>query len=380
MDHLIRRPALPVGARVRASVPARLWQLGPPLAAAVRGPTRREFLIGAASLLVLGAVGCGAGEEGEPNENASGGTRTIEHKYGATEVSGTPERVVTVGLTEQDYVLALGLTPVGVREWFGGYPGALWPWARDELGDDPLPEVLPVDELNFEQIAALETDLILGVNSGLTEQEYETLSEVAPTVAQPKGYADYGAPWQEITRVVGRALGKQERAEGLIPPIEERFERAHAEHPEFEDSTGILATSIEGAAYVYAEGPAPRFLASLGLEVPPAVAELFSGADRAPVQLSLERLDLLDAADVVVLGVYGAEEASVATKPIYRQLDVAQEGRDILMPEMSLVNGALTFSSVLSLPIALDELVPRLAAAKDGDPDTEPEPIDSEAS
>ena len=327
--------------------------------------TRRGFLLGGAAALLL--AGCSGGEEGAGG--ASDETRTIEHKYGTTEIKGMPERVVTVGLTEQDYVLALGVAPVGVREWFGNHPGALWPWAREELGDEPLPEVLPVEELNFEQIAALETDLILGVNSGLTGQEYEMPSEIAPTVAQPKGYADYGAPWQEITRKVGRALGRSERAAGLIPPIEERFERARAEHPEFESSTGILATSIDGSAYVYAEGPAPRFLTTLGLELPPATAELFSGDDRAPVQLSLERLNLLEA-DALVLGLYGPEKASVANEPLFQQLDVAQEGRYILLPEMSRVNGALSFSTVLSLPIALDEMVPRLAAAIDGDLDT----------
>lgn len=332
--------------------------------------TRREFLIGA-GLIVL-APSCGERAGGGGEEGASEEARTIDHKYGTTEIRGVPERVVTVGLTEQDYVLALGVAPVGVREWFGGHPGALWSWARDELGDDPLPEVLPVDELNFEQIAALETDLILGVNSGLTEQEYETLSEIAPTVAQPGEYADFGAPWQEIARLVGRALGRAEEAEGLIPDIEGRFERARERHPEFEGATGILATDIDGAVYIYAEGPAPRFLRSLGLALPPAAAELFSGADRAPVQLSLERLDVLEAADVLVMGVYGDEGERVADKPVYGALDVAREGRDVFLPEMSLVNGALTFSTVLSLPIALDGLVPRLAAAIDGDPDTDP--------
>lgn len=377
MDKLPTRPpsATETALRLRVSVPAQPWQLAPSLI--LRGasiasdrPSRREFLIGAGSLLVLGAAGCGSGEEAGRDETTSSGTRTIEHKYGRTEIKGMPERIVTVGLTEQDYALALGVAPVGVREWFGDHPGALWPWAQDELGDEPLPEVLPVEELNFEQIAALETDLILGVNSGLTEQEYETLAEIAPTVAQPKGHADYGAPWQEITRVVGHALGRSEQAEGLISPIEERFERARAEHPEFEDSTGLLATSIEGTVYVYAEGPTPRFLTSLGLEVPPAAAELFSGDDRAPVQLSLERLDLLNAADVLVLGLYGAEEASVATKPIYQQLDVAQEGRDIFLDVNEPLAGALSFSTVLSLSFLLDGLVPQLAAAVDGEPGT----------
>lgn len=331
--------------------------------------TRRDLLRGAGALGVGWALpGCGVGAEAGGDEPATA-TRTIRHKYGATEIAGTPARVVTVGLTEQDYVLALGVTPVGVREWFGDHPGALWPWARDALGDDSLPDVLPVLELDFEQIAALEADLILGVNAGLTEPEYETLSEIAPTVAQPSAYADYGAPWQEITRIVGRALGQAQRAEALVPDIEKRFEQAR---PQFDGATAILAAALEeGSVYVYAEGPAPGFLTALGLELPRAAADLFAGDEnRAPVQISLEQVSVLEA-DVLVLGMYGARGRSLAERPVYQVLDVARQGRDVLLPEMSLTNGALTFGSVLSLPIALDQMVPRLAAAVDGDPTTE---------
>jgi iron complex transport system substrate-binding protein len=337
--------------------------------------TRRDFLTGAGSLLVLGAAGCGSGGQGGGEETTSSeNARTIEHKYGSTEIPENPERIVTVGLTEQDYLLALDVVPVGTREWFGGYPGALWPWAREALGDRPVPEVLPVDELNFEQISTLGPDLILGVNSGLTREEYDTLSEISPTVAQPAAYADFGVPWQEMARIIGRAVGREERAEELIPDIEARFDEAKRNNPEFEGSTGILAADLEdGSVYVYAEGPAPRFLTQLGLELPPETAEVFTGEDRAPVPLSLEQLELLEA-DVLVMGVYGG--GSVAERPVFQSLDVSREGRTLFLPEMSLVNGAITFSSLLSLPIALDEMVPRIASAIDGDPNTEPEPAE----
>lgn len=87
---------------------------------------------------------------------------TVAHKYGTARVASPPKRVVTVGYNEQDFVLALGVEPVGVREWFGDQPNATWPWAQDELGD-ANPEVLPTAELNFEQIAALWPDLIFGI-------------------------------------------------------------------------------------------------------------------------------------------------------------------------------------------------------------------------
>ncbi|MFC3995805.1 ABC transporter substrate-binding protein [Nocardiopsis sediminis] len=333
--------------------------------------SRRSVLLGAGGIAALAATGCGPQSADSAGDGPS---RSIEHKYGTTEISGRPSRVVTIGLTEQDYVLALGVAPVGVREWFGGHEGALWPWARDVLGDDPMPEVLPVDELNFEQIGTLGADLILGVNSGLTEQEYTLLSEIAPTVAQPADYADYGAPWQEITRIVGTALGREDDAEALVADIEEQFERVRADHPEFAEATGLLATSIDGDAFAYAEGPAPDFLVQLGLTLPEAAEGLFTGENREPQQVSLERIEVLEA-DALLMGLYGSEDASVLDETVFTRLDVAREGRVLAMPEMSRLNGALSFGSVLSLPYALEELAPRLAALLDGDPGTEPDAV-----
>lgn len=99
---------------------------------------------------------------------------TIEHKYGSTTIVKTPERVVSVGYNDHDALLALGIVPVAVREWFGDQPFATWPWAEDELGNAE-PEVLATGELDFERIAALQPDLIIGLYSGLTEDEYTTL-------------------------------------------------------------------------------------------------------------------------------------------------------------------------------------------------------------
>ena len=48
---------------------------------------------------------------------------------------------MTVGLTDQDPVLALGVTPVGTTEWFGEEPGAIFPWARDYV-EGETPEVV----------------------------------------------------------------------------------------------------------------------------------------------------------------------------------------------------------------------------------------------
>lgn len=340
------------------------------------GLSRRRFLAGAGGLLVLGAAGCAGGQDAG---GASGGGRTIEHKYGSTEVSGTPGRVVTVGTTDQDPVLALGVKPVGIGEWYGEYPSATWPWAQDELGDVE-PEVVSTTEFNFEQIAALEPDLILGLSSGLTRQDYDTLSDIAPTVAQPKGYIDYGVPWQEQTRAIGRALGREERAKGLVTDLEARFDQAREEHPRFEGASGVIVgANQQGDSYF----PAPynpqdvrgRFMEALGFEQPAKLREL--AGDAFFTELSRERLELIDA-EVLIWVDLGVGFDAVENDPLYRQLDAAQEGRDIFLTD-EVLNGALSFGTVLSLPLVLDELIPRIAAAVDGEPDTKTTPLSKRA-
>lgn len=200
---------------------------------------------------------------------------------------------------------------------------------------------------------------------------YDQLARIAPTVAQPAEFADYGAPWQTITEMTGVALGRPDQASALVRAVEGRFTEARAANPAFAGRTALLSAVLaDGSYYLYAEGPAPRFLIDLGLNLPPAAAAVFTGPERAPVQLSRERLSLLEA-DVLMVGLYGdAAAGRFGADPLVRSLRVAREGRAVPMPELSTLNGALSFGSVLSLPVALREATPRIAAALDGDPAT----------
>ncbi len=94
-----------------------------------------------------------------------------------------------VGKVEQDTLLALGIVPLATTEWLGDPPppGAIHPWAQDALGDAEPPQALKnVDGLQFERIAALRPDLILAIFSYIERGDHDRLSQIAPTVAQPK--------------------------------------------------------------------------------------------------------------------------------------------------------------------------------------------------
>ena len=119
---------------------------------------------------------------------------TVTHEFGETTIPAKPERIVSVGLHEQDFLYALGIAPVGVHEWWGDYPYATWPWAeaaREAVG--ATPEVLMGFEINIEWVAAQRPDLIVASYYGdLSQETYDLLSQIAPTITAPPGYPSLG--------------------------------------------------------------------------------------------------------------------------------------------------------------------------------------------
>ena len=166
--------------------------------------------------------------------------------------------------------------------------------AKDELGDGALPEVLSyADGIQFEKVAALKPDLIVGMYSALTKEDYSTLSKIAPTIGQPKGNTiDWAASWQEVTTTVGRAVGESAKAGALVKDTNALLAKYAADNPSFKGKTGLVATPYEGF-YVYgAHDPRGLLLQSLGF-VMPAGLDKVSGKEFGG-NLSKERTDLLD--------------------------------------------------------------------------------------
>jgi iron complex transport system substrate-binding protein len=333
----------------------------------LRRPGRLPLWRISAVLLVACATttACGTGKEA----SSDAPWRTVEHKFGTTEIPEAPERVVTVGISDHDVVLALGTVPVGITvnpDSLADQPDGVWPWAQDELGDGK-PEVLSSMEIDYERVAALKPDLITAVYSGITAEDYQKLSQIAPTVAQSGAYPDAGMPWDEMTRLIGRSLGEEERAEKLIAEVEGRFAEAREQHPEFNGKTAVYAASLEAGQYYAETAVSSRvgILTSLGFETPEEL-----NVDKFFVEISQEQLSLLDH-DVLVWEIGSNPEIAAAIKnnPLYQQLGVAREGRDVFIEDQLLTDGMI-YISVLSLPHVIDNLVPKLAAAVDGDPAT----------
>lgn len=322
-----------------------------------------------APLLLVGACGGpdGSGASGRGSTAGAGqtsGATVVEHTFGEAEVPADPQRVVTIGFNEEDFALALGTTPVGTREYLG-YDAPTRPWAQDLLPDEPLPTV-GAEELDLEAIAALDPDLILGIYSFVDEETYDLLSAIAPTVAESADFPPGGTPWQEQTLMTGRALGVEPRAQELVDDVEGQVEEAAASLPQLDGA--VLPVDLylgDGTHTVLgADDLRMRFFTDLGA-LPPE--------QTGPI--SPELLDTaLDGDALVVLG--GSYD-EVVRGPVLPDLPVVTEGRTVVLGGYDEdPAAALGYSSPLSIPFALDVVVPRLQAALDGDPATEVEPYE----
>ncbi|MGW7298571.1 iron-siderophore ABC transporter substrate-binding protein [Streptomyces sp. NPDC054829] len=341
-----------------------------------RRTPRLAAALASSLLLLTAATACGSDDSDTGSSDAdakatgSGGSAfpvSIDHKYGTTTIESEPKRIVTVGLTDQDPVLALGKVPVGTTEWVGGYKGAVGPWAEDRLNGADAPTVLKDTGTGpqVEKIAALKPDLILAVYGGLTKEQYESLSKFAPVVAQPKQYNDYGVPWQEQTETIGKALGKEAEAEAAVQKTEDAIAAAVKEHPEFAGKTGVVATPYEGM-FVFGSGDSrSHLLTDLGFELPKDLDKAIG--DQFGANISKERTDLLDQDAIVwLVGDVEKDAAKLHKDASYKDLKVVGEGREVYINETSDYGNAVSMGTVLSLPYVVERLVPQLAAAVDG--------------
>ncbi|MFF9035742.1 iron-siderophore ABC transporter substrate-binding protein [Streptomyces sp. NPDC014892] len=346
-----------------------------------RRAPRLAVVLASATLLL--ATACGGGSDSDDASGAGAEASTsgdsafpvsVDHKYGSTTIKAEPKRIVTVGLTDQDSVLALGKVPVGTTEWLGGYKGAIGPWAADKLGSAEAPTVLKDTGTGpqVEKIAALKPDLILAVYGGLTKEQYESLSKFAPVVAQPKAYNDYGVPWQEQTETIGKALGKADEAAKAVADTEAKIKAAADANPGFKGATAVMATPYEGMFVFGSQDPRSRLLTGLGFTLPKDLDKVIG--DQFGANISKERTDLLDQSALVwQVGDVTKDAAKLHKDASYKDLKVVKEGREVYVNETSDYGNALSMGTVLSLPYVIERLAPQLAAAVDGKADTKVE-------
>ena len=262
---------------------------------------------------------------------------TIKTVFGETTIKEQPQRVVTVSWVNDDVALALGVVPVGVpkNEWGGNAQGST-PWKDAALaksgasfGSAKAPaQYSEADGINFTEIAKLNPDVILGAYSGLTEEDYKKLSQIAPVVAQPE--VAYGTSWQDSAAIIGKALGREAEASKLIADTEGAIKDKVAQYPQLAGKTfiyGNLEPAKSDGINVYtANDNRPRFLSGIGMKLAPVVEQNSRNSKEFFIPWSAEKANELSS-DVFVTWVPDAKTAdSIKNDPLLGQIPALKSG------------------------------------------------------
>ncbi|WP_394551347.1 iron-siderophore ABC transporter substrate-binding protein [Agromyces sp. MMS24-JH15] len=341
-----------------------------------RSLTAVAALAAAATLLTACSGGAAPEDEAAAPAAESAATDqfpiTVEHALGTTEIAEEPLRVATWGWGSTEAAIAVGVYPVAVAEqpWTVG-EGNLLPWveeAYDAAGVEH-PAVLTDAEggstVPYEEFVDAAPDVILAPYSGLTEEQYETLSEIAPTVAYPD--AAWTTSWQDTISLTAQALGRTAAGEQVLADIEQGIADDAAAHPEFEGKTFASIWDGDGFIYVYTEADARvSVLTGLGLEVAPSVAALDSSDGGFFYELSYEELDKLDADFVINFSSDEATAEAFLTKPELQAIPAVAAGQVVNVYDPVTVSSvspptALSFDWENGFPFLVDQIAGVLA-------------------
>ncbi|MEU0483232.1 iron-siderophore ABC transporter substrate-binding protein [Streptosporangium sp. NPDC006013] len=335
----------------------------------------------AVTAVLLGIAGCGGSSETK-GESASSSTSsstsafpmTIQHALGTTTIQAKPERVATVNWANHEAPLALGVVPVGMAAAnFGDDDGdGLLPWVDERLKELKAEKPVLFDEtdgIDFEAVADTKPDVILAAYSGLTKQDYETLSKIAPVVAYPD--AAWATPWREIIRMNSKAIGLADEAEKLITDIEGDISQVVAKYPQLKGKSAMFMTHVDPndvseVGFYTTHDTRTLFFEDLGLTIPGSIAEASKGTDKFALTRSAEQIDLFD--DVDIITGYGDEKGelfeTLRKDPLLSKIPAVKRGSVYLLPGSTPL-GTAANPTPLSISWVLEDYAKALAEAAD---------------
>lgn len=333
----------------------------------------RLLALGAAAILALSLSACATtSTDAAPETTASADAFpvTIKHAYGETTITAKPERIATVAWANHEVPLALGVVPVGMSKatWGDDDGDGVLPWVEERLEELDAPTPVLFDEtdgLDFEAIANTQPDVILAAYSGLTQEDYDTLSKIAPVVAYPE--VAWGTSYEDMIRMNSEAIGLAAKGDALIEQLHGEVDAALAANSALEGKRVLFSyidpSDLSSIGFYTSHDTRPGFLEGVGLPAPSIVAEESAKTDEFYVQVSSE--DAARFADVDLFVTYGDADGAIVAQlqadPLLSQIPAIAAGH-IAVLENSTPLAASANPSPLSIGWGINDYFALLAS------------------
>lgn len=296
---------------------------------------------------------------------------TITHAFGETVLEAKPERIATISWGNHDVPLALGVVPVGISEAnYGVLDGSgLLPWTKEgfaTLGVNEPVLFRDTDGLDYEAINSVEPDVILAAYSGLTQEEYDLLSQIAPVIAYPE--LPWQTSWRDQIVINAEGMGMKAEGEALVANTEQLIGDKVGEYPQIAGKKAAFFYFYPtdfGKFFIYLPSdPRADFLVDLGMEIPQSVLDLAKSSDSFALEISAENIDLIN--DIEIIVAYGDEALlkAIQEDALLGQIPAVANGSVVMIEDGTPLAAAGT-PSVLSIPATIDEYLEMLGEAAD---------------
>ncbi|SDC44831.1 iron complex transport system substrate-binding protein [Pelagirhabdus alkalitolerans] len=170
----------------------------------------------------------------------------VEHELGTTMVPQNPENVVVFDFGTVDTLHELGIEVTAV-------PKANVPDYLDVFTQDEYEDAGTLFEPDFETLANLDPDLI--IISGRTQEAYEDLSELAPTIYMGIEENDYMNSFENNVMQLAEIFDVEDEASDRVSDLLDQVDALQNQVPE--DQNGLIVMTSDGSLSAY--GPGSRF-------------------------------------------------------------------------------------------------------------------------
>ena len=296
---------------------------------------------------------------------------TIKHAFGETVLEKKPERIATISWGNQDVPLALGVVPVGVSEAnYGVTDGSgLLPWTAEafqKLGVNQPTLFHDTEGLDYEAISDAQPDIILAAYSGITQEEYDLLSAIAPVVAYPTlAWQTY---WRDQIIMDATGMGMKSEGEELVESLEQLIADKTADYPQIKGKRAAFfyfnPTELV-MFYVYLPAdPRAAYLTDLGMEFPDSVLKLSEDSASFALEMSAENVEVLQDVDIVIAYGDAALLKALQEDALMGTIPAIKNGAVALITDGTPLAASGT-PSALSIPATIDEYLSIIGEAAD---------------
>lgn len=322
-------------------------------------PLTRPRTAGLAVLMTasLALSACGSGSNSKDDASADDFNVSIKSSLGTAEITEKPEKVVTLGQGSTETSIALGTVPVGMEEYaWAADDSGYTPWVNEAVKDEggKLPEFVGAgEELDMEKIVELEPDVILAPWSGLTQEQFDALNKIAPTVAYPD--KAWSIDWDEQIEIIGKALGKDTEAKGLIKDLDTQLADEAKKHPEYADYTfSYVYTTPDTLGVFLPTEQRADIVRKLGFKSDPAVKKMKETEGTDSAVIGYENADKLSDSDLIFT-FYSDPKAKkqALDNKLYASIPAIKKGAVVASDDNSFVT-ASSMINPLTVPYTLE--------------------------